>query len=180
MIDKKLLKKLNTLRDGKILLFETNAERVFKVHLAVVKYFVTSKYRVIVLSASKPCENLFDLYKEAGIDTSNLIIICPHKKNGQHEKSNVIHVTSSSSLTEISLALSKYITATKDKRFILIDTLSAMSIQNEPVILAKFISFLLTKMRINNVGGLLILAKSETDPRLRAQIIQLCDKCLDV
>ena len=46
--------------------------------------------------------------------------------------------------------------------------------------MAKFIHSILTKMRTNNVSGLLISLEAETDKEVRAEIAQLCDKIIKV
>ena len=184
MIDsKKLAKELNSLQEGEIFLIETSAEKILKVNLAIVKWLSEKNYTQIILSSSRPCKNLLNLYKKNNIDTSKLIIVCTvcqEKEKNKQENNNVIHLSSSSSLTEISLALNKYMESIKDKKFIFIDSINTMLIHNEPNTLAKFIHSILTKMRTNNVSGLLISLEAETNKEVRAEIAQLCDKVIKV
>jgi archaellum biogenesis ATPase FlaH len=68
----------------------------------------------------------------------------------------------------------------KGKKFIFIDSINTLLIYNQPNTLAKFIHSILTKMRINNVSGLLISLESETNKEVRAEIAQLCDGIIKV
>ena len=184
MIDiKNLTKKLNDCPEGGIFLIETNAENILEVHLAAVKWLSDKKYTQIILSTSRPCKNLLNLYQKNNIDTNKIIMLCTlcqEKEKKEQENSNVIHIHSSSSLTEMSLALSRCMESIKDKKFIFIDSINTMLIYNKPNTLAMFIHFILTKMRTNNVSGLLISLEAETDKEVRAEIAQLCDKVLKV
>ena len=184
MIDtKKLVKEFNNLDKGAIVLIETTAETILEVHLIAVKWLSKKNYVQIILSTSRPCKNLLSLYKERGIDISKLMILCTccqEKEKDKQENNNIIHLSSSSSLTEMSLSLSKCTESIKDEKFIFIDSITTMLIHNNPNTLAKFIHSILTKMRINNVSGLLISSEAETDKEVIAEITQLCDKVIKV
>lgn len=184
MIDTKLIaKELNNLDEGTIVLIETTTEKILEVNLAVVKWLSGKKYTQIILSTSRPCHNLISLYKKNNIDISKIIILCAlcqEKDKNKPENRNVIHLSSSSSLTEISLSLSKGMESIKDKKIIFIDSINTLLIHNKPDTLVKFIHSVLTKMRINEVSGLLISLETETNHEVRAEIAQLCDKVMKV
>ncbi|MFH0715002.1 MAG: hypothetical protein V1847_04305 [Candidatus Diapherotrites archaeon] len=180
---KNLIKELNNLGEGAIVLIETTTDKMLEVQLSVTKWLSHKKYAQIILSTSRPCKNLLNLYKKNNIDINKIIILCtccPEKEENMQENNNVIHLPSSSSLTEISLSLSECMESIKDKKFILIESINTLLIHNQPNTLAKFIHSILTKMRINNVSGLLISLEAETDKEVKAEIAQLCDKIIEV
>ena len=184
MIDtKKLAKEFNNLGEGAIVLIETAASKILEVHLAAVKWLSDKKYTQIILSTSRPCKNLLNLYQKNNIDTNKIIMlctVCQEKEKKEQKNSKVIHISSCSSLTEIAILLSKCMESMKDKKFVFIDSINTLLIHNEPNTLAKFIHSILTKMRTNNVSGLLISLETETDKEVRAEIAQLCDKIVKV
>ena len=184
MIDtKNLAKELNSSLEGGIVLIETSAEKILEVNLTVVKGISEKKYTQIILSNSRPCKNLLSLYQKSNIDIIKLVILCTccqEKKDNKQEDNNVIHIRSASSLTEISISLSECMESIKDKKFIFIDSINTMLIHNKSNTLVMFIHSILTKMRINNVSGLLISLETETDKEVRAEIAQLCDKIIKV
>ena len=184
MIDiKNLTKELNDCPEGGIFLIETSAENILEVHLAAVKWLSDKKYTQIILSTSRPCKNLLNLYQKNNIDTNKIIMlctVCQEKEKKEQKNSKVIHLQSSSSLTEIAISLSKCMESMKDKKFVFIDSINTLLIHNEPNTLAKFIHSILTKMRTNNVSGLLISLEAEIDKEVRAEIAQLCDKIIRV
>src|SRR3989338_9562212 len=75
-IDKKLEKELNDCPEGGIFLIETSAENILEVHLAAVKWLSDKKYVLIILSTSRPCKNLLNLYQKNNIDTNKIVIVC--------------------------------------------------------------------------------------------------------
>jgi len=181
MINKEITKKLGNLQAEKINLIETDVSKMLDVHLAVVKKFNDKGYSEIILSTSRPSKNLLDLYKENKIDTDKLMILDTFGSDKKEpERSNIIRLSNSSSLTEISLSLSKCIETIKGKKFFFIDSINTMLIHNDPNILAKFFHFVLTKMRVNNIGGILILIEKDTNKEVSGEIAQLCDKILKV
>src|SRR3989338_5400265 len=109
MIDiKNLTKKLNDCPEGGIFLIETSAENILEVHLAAVKWISDKKYTQIILSTYRPCKNLLNLYQKNNIDTNKIIMlcaVCQEKEKKEQENSKVIHIQTSSSLTEIAISL---------------------------------------------------------------------------
>ena len=122
MIDtKKLAKEFNALEEGAIVLIETTAEKILEVNLAAVKWLSDKKYAQIILSTSRPCQNLLSLYKKNKIDTSKIMIlcaVCQEKEKNKPENNNIIHVSGNSALTEISLALSKSMESIKAQKLL--------------------------------------------------------------
>lgn len=183
MIDlENFAKELNSCLEGGIVLIETSASKILEVHLAAVKWLSKKKYTQIILSTTRPCKNLLKLYKENNIDTSKLILLCTccQEKDNTKPENNIIHIKNNSSLLEIAFSLSECMKLVKAKKTIFIDSINTLLIHNEPNTLAKFIHSILTKMRTNNVSGLLISLELETDRDVKAEIAQLCDKVIKI
>ncbi|PIN81172.1 hypothetical protein COV11_02555 [Candidatus Woesearchaeota archaeon CG10_big_fil_rev_8_21_14_0_10_30_7] len=184
MIDlAKFTKELSNCLEGGIVLVETSASKILEVHLEAVKWLSKQKYTQIILSTTRPCKNLLELYQKNNIDTDKLIILCTcckEKNNTKQEKNNIIHIKNNSSLLEITFSLGECIKLIKAKKTIFIDSINTLLIHNEPNSLAKFIHSVLTKMRLNNVSGLLISLDLKMDKEIRAEIAQLCDRVIRV
>jgi len=181
--DKKLKKELSNLPDEWIVLLETSAENSLKVSLAVLKILVNEGYTGIILSASRPCSNILNLYKKNEINTKNIFILdCVCKSQGIKEKEvkEVMHLENASSLTEIALAINDSISKIKNKKFVFVDSITTMLIHNKPELFARFVHSILTKMRVNKINGFLVSLENETNKEVRAEIAQLCDKVIKV
>ena len=55
-----------------------------------------------------------------------------------------------------------------------------MLIHNNHSVFARFIHSILTKMRINGVGGVLVSLQDYSNKEIRSDIAQLCDKVIKI
>jgi len=178
----KIEEELKKLPEDYVLYLETSPEKAFEVSTAVMKYFSKKKDKGIIISANRPYKNLIDVFKKNNIETSKMIILDGLSKT-QHADTptkNVVFIDNLSALTDISLAVDEYINHTKERKFLFIDSLTTMLIHNKPIVLARFVHNILTKMRLNGVGGVIISLKDNSNPDIRADIAQLCDKVLKI
>ena len=75
-IIKKLKKEMSELPDSWIAILETSAENTFKVSIEAMKILMKKGLTAIILSASRPHPNLFQLYKSNKIDTNKVFVLC--------------------------------------------------------------------------------------------------------
>ena len=184
MIDVKWLEKeLSGLAQGWIVLVETSAENALEVSLAAIKILMDENYNGIIVSANRPYSNLLSLYKKNNINTKKLFIIdclCKSQDAKPEQADNASCLESASHLTEISFALSECMDKIKGNKFIFIDSITTMLIHNPSNVFARFIHGILTKMRMNEVNGLLISLEEERNREVRTEIAQLCDRVIKV
>lgn len=69
-------KELFALKEGSIILIDTNADTALKIGIDSIKTMLSKKYTGIILSASRPCPNLLSLYKKNRIDVKKVFILC--------------------------------------------------------------------------------------------------------
>jgi hypothetical protein len=178
----KLVSELKDLPEDSIVLIETCADNVFQVALAAVKILTEKNDSGMVISASRPYANLLTNYKRNNIDTKKVFILDLLSKNHNADivAENVMFMKNASSLTDISLSINDYLKKIEGKRFLFIDSINTMLIHNESMVFARFLHSILTRMRINGVGGLLISLTDKTNREVRAEIAQLCDKVIKI
>jgi two-component system, response regulator len=174
---------LNKLPDGWTVLLETSAENALEVSLSMIKALTDKNYFGIVLSASRPYENLSTLYQNNGINMGKILILDLVSKNqsaGLEETGNVLYLENAYSLTNISIAIDECYPGIQGKKFIFIDSITTMLIHNNTDVFARFIHSVLTKMRLNRKSSLLVSLENETNREVQAEISQLCDKILKI
>lgn len=182
-VSNKLKQELKDLPENWIVMLETSAENSLKMGIEAVKILTQKGLFAIVLSASRPCSNLLQLYKKNKIDINKIFILCCLCKSGggpAKDINNVIHLQSVAALTEISVALNEVTKKFKGNSFFFLDSITSMLIHNPPKTLAAFVHSILVKMRLNNVNGILLAIEPETNKEIRAELIQLCDKVIKV
>ena len=183
MVDTRLLEKnLKKVPEDYIVLVETSAENAFEVMLAAVKALTEKNDHGIIISANRPYTNLINNYQRSKINTSKIHILDLISKNQNADipADNVMFMENASSLTDIALSVNNHIKTLNGKKFIFIDSITTMLIHNEPYVFARFIHSILTRMRINGIGGLLISLTDKTSREVRAEIAQLCDKVIKI
>lgn len=174
---------LNNLPDGWIVLLETSVENALDVSLAMIKSLTDKNYIGIILSASRPYENLSTLYLNNNIDMEKIFtldLVSKSQSVGLEETGNVMYLENASALTNISIAIDECFPRIQGKKFIFIDSITTMLIHNKPDVFARFIHSILTKMRLNRICSLLISLENETNREVRTEISQLCDKILKI
>jgi len=179
-----ILQEFSNLPDEWIVLAETSAEKTLGSSLSMIKYLVDDGgYVGIVVSASRPYNNLTNLYQQKGIDTNKILFIdCISKSQSVEleEAGNVVYQDAVSDLTNISLSIKTAMDKIPEKKFVFIDSITTMLIHNTSEIFARFIHGMITKLRIKGVSGLLLSVEEETDEHIRFQIADLCDKVIKV
>ena len=183
MIDiNKIEGELKDLPQDSIILIETSADNVSQVALEAIRVLTKKNDSGIVISASRPYVNLMTNYKRKNIDTNKMFILdlITKNHNAHAETENVMFMQNASSLTDISLSVNQYLKRLNGSKFFFIDSINTMLIHNEPMVFARFLHSVLTRMRISGVGGLLISLTDATNREVRAEIAQLCDKVIKI
>lgn len=179
---KRLEEELKGLPDDCIILLETIAEKAFEIGTASLRFFADRHDKGIIISANRPYANLVNIYKKNDIDTSKMFFVdCISKnQNAEIDANNVAFMENVSALTDISLSINEHISKVNGKKFLFLDSIPTMLIHNKPYVFARFVHHILTKMRLNGVGGIFISLQDKTNREIRAEIAQLCDKVIKI
>ena len=134
------------------------------------------------VTVNRPYESILPYLKKNSVDTDKLFFIdciTKHANSKVPKTNNCIFLDSPSNLTDIAIALHEYVIATKNnKKFLVLDSLSTLSIHNEPMAMMKFLHYLTAKMRLWSLNGIMITLHEETDRRLISELAQFCDKMI--
>jgi len=148
---------LSSLPEDWVVLIESPSELANEFSLESIDYLVDKQdYVGIVLTASKPYLTLKKQFEAKGINVDNIVFIdCISKSQSSEveQAGNVIYIDAVYNLTNISLAFKKVIERVEGKKFLYIDSLSAMLIHNTPEIFVRFIHGLITSMRLASISG---------------------------
>lgn len=166
-----------------IVLLETTADRVSEVEMEALKSLTARDRTAIIVSASRPCTNFLGLLKKNGVDTKNVFLldcVCRTQSVDPPDAANVVHLQSAFDLTNLAISLDEAFRKIQGEKFLFLDSITTMLIYNQPDMFARFIHSVLTRMRGYGIGGVLISLEKETNPEVRSQIAQLCDKLIKV
>jgi len=184
--EKKLREFVKNLKPKSIVLFLIDAKKYHQVHPKLLKIVIEEKcFAGIYITINKPYSALLKYLKENNIKTENIFFIDAISKTaGETIKmtKNCLFISSPSQLTDLAIALSQALEAMKRKenKFIFLDSLSTLLIYNSFEVAAKFIHFIITRLRVFGLVGLIISVEKQVDERMLNLLVEMCDKVVEI
>jgi len=165
-------------------LFVANSEKYRDTTLSLVRNLCNERgMYCIYVSANRPKSNLELVLRAGSIRTDLFFFVdCVSKlvangADGSSDTNNHIYVSTPGNLTDISIAISKGMRHLNGREiFVFVDSLSTLEVYNSATALARFVHFLVTKMRTHGVGGIFLILDGEQDKRLLATLSHYCDR----
>lgn len=152
-------------------------------NLAIVSYLTKENIPGVYITLNKPFETMQELFTKNKIDKGLIIFIDAVTKTagGKTKKTkNCLFIGSPENLSDISLAMDQAVRALSTKeKFVFFDSLSTLLLYNSVEIVARFIHFLASKMRVWKVKGIIVSLQKEKDKELIDELMQFCDVKLD-
>ncbi|AJF59959.1 MAG: hypothetical protein J4224_00475 [Candidatus Diapherotrites archaeon] len=183
-----LHRELESLGNEFLVLLLISPENFSKINEELLRILlVERKLSGIYISGNKPFEKLAKNLSGKGINSSKMIVVdCSprsEKERGSLKApSNIVLVGSPDDLSSLSIGFRKAVTSLKEKDFfVILDSISTLSIYNEPMLVEKFVHSLSTQLRaIPKVKGILVAIDSiESDASLR-KLSQFCDRIISI
>lgn len=143
----------------------------------LVKVIHSRQVKGIYVTLNKPYKTLKNQYEKDGVDTKALFFI-DGITDMVEETEDHINVGSVQDLSSLSIAISKVVSASKEKCFLLFDSLSTLLVYNDPKTVARFAHILTSKLRGWDLQGILLSVAMEQERDVIAQLTQFCDKTI--
>jgi hypothetical protein len=179
-IYKQLKTQLSDVKKSSIVLISMESQQHTEAVSSVLKVFVNDmKMGGIYVSVSKPYEQITKAMELAKVRSSNLFFIdcISHMAGKLPEKAeNAVFIENPSSLEEISLYIDKLMVRIPEPKFILLDSLSSLLIYNNERSVEEFTHLVINKMRLENVGGIIVSIKQKEAEALTNTLIPMCDR----
>lgn len=140
------------------------------------------KLKCIYVSLNKEYKTLSKKIQSLGIQDSNIYFIEGVSKIiGKPVKANnCMFISSPTSLTELSLAITTTINTGKFD-FLFFDSLSTLLVYNDQKTTEKFSHYIINKIRDNDLGSIIISLKNDEETKKLIPILSLfCDGCIDI
>jgi len=179
-IYKQLKTQLSDVKKSSIVLISMESQQHTEAVSSVLKVFVNDmKMGGIYVSVSKPYEQITKAMELAKVRSSNLFFIdCISHMAGKlpDKAENAVFIENPSSLEEISLYIDKLMVRIPEPKFILLDSLSSLLIYNNERSVEEFTHLVINKMRLENVGGIIVSIKQKEAEALTNTLIPMCDR----
>ena len=179
------LKKHLTKKEVAIVLVTASIRNYRDISLAVVKYFVNErKHPGIYVTTNQPYPTLQEQIRQEGVDPDKIIFIdaiTGLSGMAVEREAHCFYLKSPQNLTDLSIALTEAISAISTKeKFLIFDSLSTLLIYNPPETVAKFLHFLVSKMRMWAVEGIILTVEKDIDRQLLSQVFKFFDVVIDL
>lgn len=178
----KIKKEIAELPDNFVVLTIVPYEKSEEINLGLLNFLINEKkHKGSYIAINKPYKNIIDILNKNKIDSNQLFFIdCMTKKAGGQTTNitNCSFINTPSDLTNLSIELEKLFKKA-EHNFIFLDSLNMLAQYNEKKHIVQFAHSLLSKVRVNNIKGIVVGLHEETDENLVAELSQLCDKVLD-
>ena len=182
-IEGKFKKEVKNL-DDYLVLVSVDSANYQKSNLEILHFLVNEqKIPGVYITLNKPFDVMKRLLKESGIDSRLVIFIdaITQIDEDQKREEGCLFIGSAEKLSDISVALDQAVKAlpTKDK-FLFFDSINTLQLFNKPLTVARFVYFLSGKIREWKIKGIIISVKKGTDENMINEILQFCDKKIDL
>src|SRR3989344_6959749 len=167
---------------GDIVIAIINSKNYVGFVLKLFKEHSSGSRKLVFVSATKSHSYFVDLLKKYKVDYNNLCFIDTISKLGGdtiNAKSKVIYVNHPSDLTEISINIAGCLKSTKNN-FVVIDSLSTLSLYNSTNDLVKFVHLLSQKNKKSKAATILLAIKEELDESFIKKLSGYCDSVVDL
>src|SRR3989344_2829940 len=140
--------------DSKIETYVVDTENIPKKAIELIKKL--TNYQGVVVSLAKPAELTLNELKKSKVNTRDILFIDAKEKGSSDQ---IISISSTSALTELSIAISQLLQAFPNKkRYFLIEGVNILTIHNKTEVVQRFIQFIISKLRLWGVDGYFILS----------------------
>lgn len=171
--------------DKRIILALSTSRNYRKNNIEMIKEIQrTDNLYTVIICVNHPQSFLTDYYGKNGIDTGRIFFIdaITQYATGSNPKDtdNCFFISRPGDLTALSVAITKIMKRFRDERtIILLDSVNAMLIHTDSASLTKFIHFLISKLRVMNIAGILLAVEKGLDPMLMDQIMLFADEMFE-
>ena len=116
------------------------------------------------------------------IKTEDLLFIdCISAMAGEHGNGDCVFIENPASLEEISMHIGSLLEGIEsEKKFLVLDSFSSLLIYNNKNSIEEFAMYLINKLRLNNVNGILVVMEKDIPDGLKKILIAMCDKVIYV
>ncbi|MEM7821535.1 MAG: hypothetical protein QXX38_01840 [Candidatus Aenigmatarchaeota archaeon] len=184
--ERKLKDYIRKIKPKSVILFIIDAKKYHKIHPKLLKTIIREKsFAGIYITVNKPYEVLLRYLKENDIRTDGIFFIDAISKMVAEEikmTEDCLFIPSPSQLTDLAIALSQALEGMKrkEKKFIFLDSVSTLLVYNPFEVVAKFVHFIISRLRLFGLVGLLISIEKQIDEKMINILIEMCDGVVEV
>jgi hypothetical protein len=171
--------------DDKRIILALSPSRTYRENtLHMIKEIQKGNLHIIIICVNQPAVFLMDIYGQNGIDTSRIFFIDAITQYATgtvpENVKNCSFISKPNDLTAMGIAITSILKMFEQgKTMIFLDSVNAMLIHSSSSDLSKFIHFLISRLRIMNIAGILLAVEKGLDPVLLSQLTTFADDLIE-
>jgi archaellum biogenesis ATPase FlaH len=148
--------------------------------LDVLSDMARSDWSILYVSLNRPYSSMIKIFGEKGISPSRMHFVDAITKTAEipGECDQCDYVSSPGSLTELSVNISRLLD-NGQYNLLIFDSLSTLLVYESDTTIAKFVHFLMAKVRVAGCSALFTCLKQDSDSILIKDINMFADKVID-
>jgi len=158
-------------------------ESINSMNLAMIKKLQASHCVPLLVTVNQPFKILSKVYKAGGVDPESIYAVdAVTLYSGGEPVPNpkLRYVNNPGNLTDLGIAITEILKIMpKGKKCILFDSVSMLLIHITTVNAAKFLHFVVNKLKLSDVSGIFLCVEKGVDPVVIAQMSATVDKIVD-
>jgi len=181
-VNNRIKKEFETLSSNFVVLLDTHAENYFDAVMESVRVIMEKGGKGVYVTVSRPYRYILKEMQKRNINTENILFLdCISCMAGEHGDETCTYVENPAALEEISMHITSLIDRVdSDKKFLIMDSISTLLIYNTLNSVKEFSMFLINKMRLDEVDGVLVIIEKEAPEDLKQILIAMSDKLISV
>lgn len=175
---------LSGIKKGEIILLVSPSSIIHETDLRVLKQITSVADEGIYITISRPFLSLIKMLEDNKINTKKMFfidLITATTSSNMERRDNCLFLSSPNNLTDLGIAIDQFLSAKPDSnKFIFIDNLTTFLIYNSESLMTEFVHYVINKMRVSNVLGVIMSVEEEIGSKLINTISSICDKVIKV
>ena len=176
----KVSEEFEAVTDKFVVLLNTPPEKYFDTAINSTNLMLKKGKTGVYITASRPYRFITREMQKRSVDTKNLLFIdCISFMSGEHSAGTCTYIENPAALEEISMHIGSLLSEIEsDEKFLIMDSISTLLIYNSPGSVKEFAMFLINKLRLEGVDGILLAIEKELPEDLEQILISMCDKSI--
>jgi archaellum biogenesis ATPase FlaH len=165
-----------------IVVLDTRAENYSNAVMESAKFMVGKEQKGVYVTVSRPYRYILKEMQKRNIPTAGIFFLdCVSYMAGEGGEGCCAFVENPAALEEISMYLTSSLNRIDSpEKFLIFDSLSTLLIYNSLNSVREFSMFLMNKLRLDDVNGVLVIIEREAPEDLKQILIAMCDKTITV
>ena len=171
--------------DDKRIILALSPSRTYRENtLHMIKEIQKGNLHIIIICVNQPAAFLMDIYGQNGIDNARIFFIdaiTQYAKGTPPENiGNCLFIAKPNDLTAMGIAITSILKKFEQEKIVIfLDSVNAMLIHSSSSDLSKFIHFVISRLRIMNIAGILLAVEKGLDPVLLSQLTTFADDLIE-